>query len=169
MSKEITLERLKAILAAYGASPGRWPADERMAAEALLAASAEARGLVADAALFDMLLDEAPLDAPSRALAERLVAARPRAVPPARASLALPKSRGFIGGLVEAVWPYGSPAFPAAALAASLVLGVALGSTTDLAVGTGTTTVTASADATASDDFIALALADTEWPEEWIQ
>tara|TARA_R110002110_G_scaffold322150_5_gene534531 strand:+ start:11915 stop:12418 length:504 start_codon:yes stop_codon:yes gene_type:complete len=167
MPKKIALERLREIVDAYGASPERWPAGERQAAGALLAASAEARALLDEAASFDAFLDMAPLEAPSAALAERLMAARPRAVPPARARAAEPKPGGFIRGLVEAVWPYGSPAFPAAALAASLMLGVVFGSTVGTA--TGTTAVAASGEMRASDEFIALALADTEWPEEWIQ
>jgi len=54
------LERFSEILGAYGADPERWPAAERSAAEALLAASAEARAALADTRGIDRLLDELP-------------------------------------------------------------------------------------------------------------
>ncbi|MDP1627548.1 hypothetical protein [Parvibaculum sp.] len=168
MQKEITLERLAGIVGAYGASPSRWPEDERAAAEALLAASAEARALVADAARFDALLDMAPAEAPSEALVARLMAARPRAVPPVSAPATAPR-KTFLRGFVEAVWPYGSPAFPAGALAASIMLGVTLGSTLDISLPTTSTMTAATPDAATGDELISLALADTAWPEEWMQ
>ena len=170
MQKEITLERLAEIVGAYGASPSRWPGDERAAAEALLAASAEAHALVADAARFDALLDMAPVEAPSEALVARLMAARPRAVPPVSAPAPAPAPRKtFLRGFVEAVWPYGSPAFPAGALAASIMLGVTLGSTLDISLPTTATMTAATPDAATGDELISLALADTAWPEEWMQ
>ena len=75
MDREITLERFAAIVDAYGASPMRWPVAERSAAEALLAVSAEARALLADARMLDGMLASAPVEAPSSALVERLMAA----------------------------------------------------------------------------------------------
>lgn len=166
MNKEITLERFAGLVDAYGASPARWPAEERVAAEALLAASAEARVLVEQAAHFDALLDMAPAAAaPSAALVEGLLAARPRA-----AAAPAPATRGgFLRGLVDAVWPYGSPAFPAGALAASIMLGVALGSTLDISLPAAETMTAAAPDATTGDELVSLALADTAWPEEWMQ
>ncbi len=166
MQKEITLERLAGIVGAYGASPARWPGDERAAAEALLAASAEARALVADAARFDALLDMAPAEAPSEALVARLMAARPRAIPAAPAPA---PRKTFLRGFVETVWPYGSPAFPAGALAASIMLGVTLGSALDISLPTTATMTAATPDATTGDELVSLALADTAWPEEWTQ
>ncbi|ABS62575.1 conserved hypothetical protein [Parvibaculum lavamentivorans DS-1] len=168
MQKEITLERLAGILDAYGASPSRWPADERAAVEGLLAASAEARALLAAASRFDTLLDMAPAEAPSEALVARLMAARPRALPQAPAPA---PARGFLRSLVDAVWPYGSPALPAGTLAASIMLGIMLGSVTDISLPTtSNTAVAATLDTTAAgDEFISLALADTVWPEDWMQ
>lgn len=164
MNKEVTLERLAGLVDAYGASSARWPADERVAAEALLAASAEARTMVEQAARFDMLLDMAPTAAPSAALTERLLAARPRtAVTPTSVR------SGFLRGLLDAVWPYGSPAFPAGALAASIMLGVALGATFDISLPTTQMTAEAVPDATTGEELVSLALADTAWPEEWTQ
>ncbi|MEQ8326784.1 hypothetical protein [Parvibaculum sp.] len=166
MQKEITLKRFAGIVDAYGASPRRWPDDERASAEALVAASAEARALLAEAAALDGVLARAPVEAPSAALAERLLAARPRGV----AAVPSPKPQaGFIRSLIEAVWPYGSPAVPAGALAASIVLGVTLGSISDISVLTQETAVTASVESGTEDSLVALALAEPAWPEEWMQ
>jgi hypothetical protein len=164
MKSEITLERFGAIVDAYGASPMRWPAEERAAAEALLAASAQARAMLADARMLDGMLAAAPVEAPSDALVARLMAARPRGIAaPARPA----KSQGFFRELVASVWPYGSPVLPAGALAASLVLGVALGTLSEFTVIDSSLTVTASDETEAGDRLIALALADVTWPEEW--
>jgi hypothetical protein len=67
-------QRFSEILAAYGADPERWPAPERSAAEALLAANAEARAALADAGGLDRLLDALPR--PQTELAAAVVAAR---------------------------------------------------------------------------------------------
>lgn len=165
MDKEVTLERFAAIVDAYGASPPRWPLDERRAAEALLAASADARSLLAEARKLDGLLAAAPVEAPSGALVARLMAARPRAA----LHLSAGKSRGFFRELISAIWPYGSPAVPAGALAASIVLGIALGSVSEIAVLDGNQMVAVSEEAETGDRLIALALADFTWPEEWMQ
>ncbi len=108
MTNEFSIERLKEIVDAWGASPSRWPEAERGAAEALLAASSEALGgLVAEAQRLDALLDAAPVEAPSAALMERLMAARPR--PAANApSRTVAERRGWWRALVDTVWPDGS-------------------------------------------------------------
>lgn len=166
MDKEITLERFKAIVDAYGASAERWPPSERKGALALLAASPEARACLAEASALDGLLANSPAGAPSAELIERLVAARPR---PALASAPSRKSRGFFGDLLAAVWPYGSPALPTGALAASIMLGVALGSVSEISVLDDSQTVLASDETETGDRLISLALADVTWPEEWMQ
>lgn len=166
MKKEITLERFAGIVDAYGASPERWPADERAAAEAMVAGSAEARALLAEAAALDSVLSAAPVDAPSAALTERLIAARPRGP----AAMASPRvSQGILRGLIDAVWPYGSPVVPAGALAASIMLGVALGSVADITVAGEEAYDTASVEAGTEDRLVTLALAEPAWPEEWMQ
>jgi hypothetical protein len=166
MQKEITLERFAGIVDAYGASPERWPHEERVAAEALVAASAEARALVAEAAVLDGVLEMAPVEAPSAALVERLVAARPRAAAPLTG---LEPRRSVLRSLIDAVWPYGSPAIPAGAIAASIVLGVTLGSVSDIPVLTEESSLSASVEAGTEDRLVALALAEPAWPEEWMQ
>jgi hypothetical protein len=80
--------RLREVLAAYGAAPRRWPAEERSDAERLLASSAEAKILSREAAALDALLDQAPRPALPRIEAAALAAgisARPQA--PARRRL----------------------------------------------------------------------------------
>ncbi len=106
-----TIDRLRAVLDAYGAARLRWPAAERAALEGLAAESAEARALVAEAADLDRLLDEAGAFEPSAAaLAEALV---------------LPDPPGR--GALSALWPFGPLWQPALPLAASLLLGIAVG------------------------------------------
>ncbi|MEW6089405.1 MAG: hypothetical protein AB1647_00595 [Pseudomonadota bacterium] len=165
MNREISLERFAAIVDAYGASPMRWPADERGAAEALLAFSADARALLDEARMLDGVLAAAPVEAPSDALVARLMAARPRPATPVPAG----KPRSIFRELISAIWPYGSPAIPAGALAASIMLGIALGSVSEIAVLNGSQIAAASGESEADERLIALALADIDWPEEWIQ
>jgi len=74
------LDRFRELMDAYGAEPARWPANERAAAEALLAINAEAAQLRERAGALDALLDKAAgLDsAAGMAMAidtERLIAA----------------------------------------------------------------------------------------------
>ncbi|MBX3507885.1 MAG: hypothetical protein KF714_03810 [Parvibaculum sp.] len=165
MNREISLERFAAIVDAYGASPMRWPADERGAAEALLAFSADARALLDEARMLDGVLAAAPVEVPSDALVARLMAARPRPATPVPAG----KPRSIFRELISAIWPYGSPAIPAGALAASIMLGIALGSVSEIAVLNGSQIAAASGESEADERLIALALADIDWPEEWIQ
>ncbi len=67
------LDRFRELLDAYGAEPGRWPANERGPAEVLLTRDAEAARLRKQAAAIDALLDRAML-APPVIDAERLIA-----------------------------------------------------------------------------------------------
>jgi negative regulator of sigma E activity len=69
------MNRLRELLEAYGADPGRWPADERPAAIALLRDDPEAQRLQRRAAAIDSLLDRATPIAPPIIDAEKLVAA----------------------------------------------------------------------------------------------
>ena len=78
MSETMTLERLRALIAAYGGKPARWPAAERAAAEALLARSPEARAALAEAEPIDSLLDAVPALAPSPALRAAVLAGMPQ-------------------------------------------------------------------------------------------
>jgi ferric-dicitrate binding protein FerR (iron transport regulator) len=78
MSETMTLERLLALIAAYGGKPANWPAAERAAAKALLARSPEARAALAEAEPLDTLLDAVPALATSPALRAAVLAGMPQ-------------------------------------------------------------------------------------------
>lgn len=67
-------DRLTVLIDAYGADLRRWPEGEREAARALLAADAEARERLAEAADLDAVLDAAPRPSVSIALRDRVLA-----------------------------------------------------------------------------------------------
>jgi hypothetical protein len=77
----LSFDRLAEILEAYGAAAERWPAEERMAAERLIAQSAAARALWEEAAALDRMLDNVPASPAAPALAARVLAAAPRRRP----------------------------------------------------------------------------------------
>lgn len=86
--RKMDQERFDAIVAAYGANPRRWPAEEREAAQAF----AQAHGVdLSEAGRIDALLDLAPrAAAPSDLLQARILRAMPkRGVPMARIAAAL--------------------------------------------------------------------------------
>ncbi len=74
----ITRQRLQELLDAYGADPTRWPAEERAAALALLARSAEARTFQENAAHLDRLLDLSPSVQPAPEFMQRVIAHVPQ-------------------------------------------------------------------------------------------
>ncbi len=138
------------VLDAYGADEARWPDADREAVRNAIAADPELSRRLAEEADMDALLAMAPLEPPSYALQTRI--------------LAMQKDEG-IGGLgilrqiFTLLWPYGSAAIPAGALAASILLGVASGGV-----------ATASFESWSEDqsyDVLALALGDTALTEEW--
>lgn len=126
-------QALERLLDVYGADRTRWPARERLRFAGLVSEDRAAARLVDEADALDRLLDLAPRTSEVRmhALKERIVAAAVRsghgglAVVPAHAS-AGEKLRGWARlpalGLSGSEWP------AAALLAASMVLGVLLGS-----------------------------------------
>ena len=73
----LSLSRFRALLDAYGAVEARWPPEDRGPAAALLARSAQARAIHADAAALDERLDEAQAPAPSPALVAAVSALGP--------------------------------------------------------------------------------------------
>ena len=130
-TEKMTLERLRAVIEAYGTSAPRWPETERAAAAALLAESAEARALLAAATPLDELLDAVPAITPTAAMRAAILAAAPRGR--LRRGEAW---RGLIGEL-------GGWRLAGAVLAASLVLGIVSGGWLSLGQ---TTTETSSPD-----------------------
>jgi len=67
-------ERLEWLVQAYGASPRRWPADERAAAERLLDERPDLRPILDAEADLDHWLDASPNPRPSAALHDRVLA-----------------------------------------------------------------------------------------------
>jgi anti-sigma-K factor RskA len=114
------LERLRAIVDAYGGDPARWPAAERPAAETLLAGSDAARALVAAAADLDAALDAVPARQPTLAMRAAILAAAPR--PPAPSFLTRLRD-----GWREVFAELGGWRTAGTVLAASLVLGIVSG------------------------------------------
>jgi len=72
MNEPLSIERLKALVSAYGAEPERFPADERAAALLLLSSSAEARALLERERELDVVLASADAPELSPTLLRRL-------------------------------------------------------------------------------------------------
>jgi len=73
----MTVDRLRELLDAYGASPTRWPEAERASAQKLVAESAAARELQREADALDRLLDALPAGDASPALVSRVLGGAP--------------------------------------------------------------------------------------------
>ena len=126
VARQMTSERLRQLLDAYGASPDRWPPEEREAALALLENSIEARAERDRAARLDAVLDLAPAEQPSPGLIERVLAASPAKRVKARSRPSLVclrtgEGRRSTRGARTHLWRYLATAAPLAA-AATLVL-----------------------------------------------
>ena len=144
-AKAMSIDHFTTLLDAYGARLERWPPAHRLAAGQLLVADANARAAMAEARALETLLDRAA--GPSRAtpddLVDRIVATavKPRIV----TSTSAPPTSSPAHDVVVAIAPgrmtsatalggrntgtFGVRRLPAAAaLAASLVLGLAIGS-----------------------------------------
>jgi hypothetical protein len=119
MSESMTLERLRALIAAYGGKPAHWPATERAVAEALLARSPEARAALAEAEPLDSLLDAVPDLVPSPALRAAVLAGMPASVRSSRS--------GLWQGLRELLGEFGALPAVRPLLFASLLLGLFAG------------------------------------------
>ncbi len=71
------MQRLEAVLAAYGADASRWPSADRARLDGFVAVSAQAQARIAEERSFDTLLSTAPAAAPAAAMSaatERLFA-----------------------------------------------------------------------------------------------
>ena len=108
---DVTPDRVRALLEAYGADPQRWPADEREEARRLIAADPL---LAAEIAAFDTLLDALPAPLPNPALRVAL-----KAIPE--------RARFDWADRLFALWPFGAPWRPAAGLVAAALVGVVVG------------------------------------------
>ena len=129
----MSLDRFADLVDAYGARLERWPEIERPAALALLDGSAPARALCEQAAALDALLDQAAIPAPSPELADRILA-----LAPAPGNAPKIRNEGLSGRMrhwLQLLLPEAADWRGAAALAASLLVGIALGYLTPLADG----------------------------------
>lgn len=119
----MNLDRFATLVEAYGADPHRWPVAERAAAQALLAASTEARRLLQQAEALDLVLSVPPAAIePSDALRARIMAQ----VTPHRAS----PQHGWRSQIAEALlllFPTGRAVPQLATLGLALAIGVGAG------------------------------------------
>lgn len=123
-----SLQDLESALDTFGADRTRWPAPVRLALSSLIASNAQAQQMVREAEAFDRILDQAPSlsNEAIKRLAGRIEAdavRQPRLVSSGSAATATPRGFGF-GGRQHGM--------AAAALAASLVLGILVGQTSAL-------------------------------------
>ena len=130
-------EALERLLETHGADRTRWPARERLRFASVISEDKSAARLLTEAQALDRLLDRAPRTSEANvdALKERIVAAALRSQRPHLTAVAGGKSgkpqasQAWLGQLRRPGWAASFGEWPAAAvLAASLVVGVVLGS-----------------------------------------
>lgn len=135
--KKINRDSFESVLERFGANPSRWPEQERAAYLALIERDSKARAMMAEYAGFDRLLDgyqgEAVAGARSRSenLADRIMADVQAHVNPGSRTVGDDHGQTKIVRRTSSrpVWLGLQGNFAAAsALAASLVLGIAMGS-----------------------------------------
>lgn len=114
---DVTPDRVRALLEAYGADPQRWPTAEREDARRLIAADPLLAAEIDEAAAFDTLLDALPAPEPSPALRVAL-----KDIPE--------RARFDWADRLFALWPFGAPWRPAAGLVAAALVGVVVGIST---------------------------------------
>ena len=114
----MTLRRLRRLVAAYGANPARWPANQRTEAERLIATSAEAREILEDAQAVDAALARAavPIDALTLDRLRDGIARRVARLPAASDS----RPTAWLGGLLGTPLRWGT-------LVAAAVVGIWIG------------------------------------------
>lgn len=124
------IELLEHVLDVYGADRTRWPARVRLELTQLEQVSPQARRMIADAAAFERLLAHAPVVPQARvaALAERISAQAARTP---RMASTRPAGALRVEAPRRARWPL--QASGAAALAASLLIGILAGQSQTLA------------------------------------
>ncbi|MDZ4866076.1 MAG: hypothetical protein SGI91_02035 [Alphaproteobacteria bacterium] len=135
----MNIQRFKTLVEAYGANPARWPEAERVAALLFAEQSAEARDMLQEAAAFDRLLDTAETHPATRTLEDRILATFPERTAKQRAPWFTMR------------W------IPAAAVACSLALGLAVGAALPGLAGVNDTAV--------DPALIALSGGDADWAD----
>lgn len=141
--------RAQEVLQAYGADEARWPEADREAVRKAIEVEPALMTRQSEEAELDSLLALAPVEAPSYALQSRILSTQDEGI----------GGLGLVKQILDLLWPYGSSAIPAGALAASIVLGVTSGAFTSVAIDGWSDEQ--------SYDVLALALGDTTLTEEW--
>ena len=130
LNKEnMTLKRFRAIIAAYGVNPDRWPADERATAKTYLDKHPDAQTFLGESKGLDTILDTAPKRAAANAGFLKRVATIP--YQEYALSTAVQKQTTF-GEFIRSLFPARSFAPQGMALAFAGILGVWLGVSADL-------------------------------------
>jgi hypothetical protein len=120
----MTIEEFKVLVETYGANVAHWPEAVRADAKAFSEASAEAHRLLDAEAALDRLLDAADTAPATRALEDRILTAFP--------------DRPRTSGGARRLFTFAPPRWTrAAALAASLLLGLAAGAELPALAGVG--------------------------------
>jgi hypothetical protein len=107
--QDINLQRLQAVVDAFGANPDRWPAAERSALEALVIGDEAARKIVGDAEKLDSILDQA---------------APPPPAPELMADILFVPPKSNWRQILAELWPFGPIWKPASGLAMALAISV---------------------------------------------
>lgn len=128
----ISLERLKAILEAYGADSARWPVAEREAALALVRDEPNARALLGQAQALDQALSA--LNRPEPAVSAFLK--RLATIPHAKATATAVRARPAWAGTFAAALGIRTLVPQGVALAAAGMIGVWLGLNANVPIGT---------------------------------
>lgn len=113
-------ERLKAVIAAYGANPERWPEADRAAFKTRVSDDLAVAGQLEEARALDALIDLHDAGSPAPGAVSRVLARARRAQAPVPARTWPDRWRALLAD-------FGSVTVPGGVLAASLALGVALG------------------------------------------
>ncbi|MFQ5939628.1 MAG: hypothetical protein ACE5KL_06105 [Alphaproteobacteria bacterium] len=143
----VSLDRFRAILESYGASPDRWPEAERDGALALIAESEEARKLRDAARRLDGVLRHLTPPAPSEALLDSL---RRQPLPGAARREAEASGWKHHGWRLPLVWPIGR--LVAFATVALVAFAIGLSVPSPLRPGDGTRTSVRPVEAVAAMD-----------------
>lgn len=127
--ENMTLKRFRAIIAAYGVNPERWPSAERTTAKTFLTKSPEAQKLLGAASGLDTILDAAPKPAAADAGFLKRVATIPYQE---YALSAAGQKQTTFGEFIRSLFPAKGFVPQGMALAFAGILGVWLGVSADL-------------------------------------
>jgi hypothetical protein len=108
-SHNLNVQRLQAVVDAFGANPERWPAAEQSALEVLATGDKAARDIVGEARKLDFMLDQAE---------------PPPAAPELMADILFVPPKANWRQVLAELWPFGPIWKPASGLAMALAISV---------------------------------------------